>query len=477
MLYGHVDIFSPFLGIQNYNESRLESIPCVSQRTRDMHQTINFAFNQHYRFDLNSSTNEVYHNTFHQTFGSVKYDAFPQNEIRGRGDLNHEKNSNAQTDYRRRILQNADHQKGFNNPIPTDIFIKARSQSYGILTKDRKPTMQDTSTASPYPPVSSIDKFGIGNGSFSIFGRSSSGFAGRTSENFHRSRKNKLSLDHGRSDHIFQTNSRKEDSKSLALTQTKISAESQNADRIKSTEKLRFYPPRHESISTDFFLRSHPKQAQAAEEIQYAMYRDTIPNIESHPNIQTCGAIRRPISKVMPLLYTNVGNPTSLEVYQEGKSSEGQVHHRNYEPNLKSLKRISNPGWYNENDAWRRTKVAKIDEIFDIFVPAMGSTSIKESFIVKLINLHRNKSNESEEEKMSRPTMIVATPSKLFPGETKNAYSGLTKDDVVDHFISLEESFTKFASRNKTFKELCVGDRTELLKQNSIRFVMVSKNM
>ena len=107
----------------------------------------------------------------------------------------------------------------------------------------------------------------------------------------------------------------------------------------------------------------------------------------------------------------------------------------------------------------------------------MGSTPIKESFIIKLITLHRNKSSETEEEKMSRPSMVVATPSKLFPGETKNAYSGLTKDDVLDHFISLKESFTKFASSNKTFKELCVGDRTELLNRNSIRFIMVGKNM
>ena len=179
----------------------------------------------------------------------------------------------------------------------------------------------------------------------------------------------------------------------------------------------------------------------------------------------------------MSPLYANVGNPTSREVYQEGRSSEGHRHHRNDEPNFKSLKRISNTDWYYENDVWRRAKVAKIDEIFDIFVPAMGSTSIKESFIIKLINLHRNKSSETEEEKMSRPSMIVATPSKQIPGETKNAYSGLTKDDVLDHFISLKESFTKFASSNKTFKELCLGDRTELLNRNSIRFVMVSKNM
>ena len=76
---------------------------------------------------------------------------------------------------------------------------------------------------------------------------------------------------------------------------------------------------------------------------------------------------------------------------------------------------------------------------------------------------------------MSHPSIRVATTSKIFPGETKNAYSGLTRNDVLDHFISLEESLNKFASSNKTFKELCVGDRIELLKQNSIRFVMVSK--
>lgn len=445
----------------------------MGQRTHDMHQTINFAFNQHYRSDLNSSINEVYPKTFHQTFGAVKYDVFPHNQIRGRGDSHQENNSNAQKDFRHCILQNADHQKRFNNPIPTDIFINARSHSYGIFSNDSKPTMQDTSTASRYPPVSTFDEFGIGNGSFGIFDRSSTGFAGRTSDNFHRARKNNLSLDHEISDHIFQTNSQTRDSKSLVLTQTKTLAETQNAEKIRRTEKLRFYPSRHESISTDFFLRPYPKNAHTAEEIQYAMYHDTVPNPESHPNIPTCGAIFRPISKGMPPLYTNVGNPTSRQVYQEGKSSEGQRHHRND----KSVKRISHPDWYNENDVWRKMKVAKIDEIFDIFVPAMGSTSIKESFIIKLINLHRNKSNETEEEKMSRPSIRVATTSKIFPGETKNAYSGLTRNDVLDHFISLEESLNKFASSNKTFKELCVGDRIELLKQNSIRFVMVSKNM
>ena len=104
----------------------------------------------------------------------------------------------------------------------------------------------------------------------------------------------------------------------------------------------------------------------------------------------------------------------------------------------------------------------------------MGATSINESFIIKLINLHRNKSNETEEEKMLSPTMRGGPVSTVLVGNTKNAYSTLTKEDILDHFISLEESFIKFACSNKTFKELCVGDRTELLKSNSILFVMVS---
>ena len=74
------------------------------------------------------------------------------------------------------------------------------------------------------------------------------------------------------------------------------------------------------------------------------------------------------------------------------------------------------------------------------------------------------------------PIMRGGPAATVFVGNTKNAYSTLTKEDVIDHFMSLEESFIKFACSNKTFKELCVGDRTELLKSNSILFVMVSRN-
>ena len=369
-----------------------------------------------------------------------------------------ENQSYVQKDYLSNISQNAD-QKCFNNRFSTDISSNAQSHSFDIFSNDRETTIHATSTPSSYSSVDNINNFGIGNGSFGIFNRSSDEYTRRPSDNFHQFRKNKLSLEHGISEYTYHN-------------QETNSAKSQNAEKIRSTEQLRFPHARHKSIidsypSTYFMPGRLPKQTYTTAEIQYAMHRNTIFNQHSHPNIHRDGVILREISK----------DPSPHKVYPDGKSSEERLYLRNDKTNGKSLKRINNPDWYNDGDGCKKTKVAKIDEIFDIFVPAMGATSINESFIIKLINLHKNKSNETDEVMMLSPLMRGGPAAGVFVGETTNAYSTLTKEDVLDHFLSLQESFVKFACSNKAFKELCVGDRTELLKSNSILFVMVSTRL
>ena len=461
------------LGIGNCKVPTVEGSNLVRQRNKEMYQTINFAFNQYNPSDLKSSITELYPSTSNQQFGSAKYDSFPLNKSKAGVNLlsttDHGNKTNTQDEYLRIISPNAD-QKCFNSHFLTDNPITAQSQSFDIFSNDRATPTRGTSTGSNYSPLGNIDMLGIGNGSFGILNRSSSGFAGLSSDNFYKFRKNKN-----------QTHNRSGELKGLVSTQEKNSVRSQNAEEIRSSELLGISHPVHESIlesypRTGFVQRPLPKQPHTTEEIIYAMHRNNILNKDSHPNIYRDGVILKAISKDMPYLYANNGNPTSNELHQEGKSSKDGIYLRTDKPKGKSLKRLNNPDWCNENDIWKNTKVAKIDEIFDIFVPAMGATSINESFIIKLINLHRNKSNETKEVKTLCPTMKGGTASSILAGGTKNAYSTLNKEDVLVHFLSLEESFIKFACSNKTFKELCVGDRTELLKRNSILFVMVSNN-
>ena len=115
----------------------------------------------------------------------------------------------------------------------------------------------------------------------------------------------------------------------------------------------------------------------------------------------------------------------------------------------------------------RKSRLKEIDEILDAFVPAMRTTQISQELIVKLINIHRNKSSEG-----SVLEYLAMTKSN---NNTQKATEKLGKEELLCHFDGLEKSFAKFASNNPKFKDLSGVDQSSLLKRNSTLFVMVSR--
>ena len=121
----------------------------------------------------------------------------------------------------------------------------------------------------------------------------------------------------------------------------------------------------------------------------------------------------------------------------------------------------------------RKTSVAMIDGIFEAFVPAMRTTNITEEFAYQLINLHKCKTNEKEENPNFRFT-TSAIKSSLTNKERHTTSSKLGTHELLIHFKSLEKSFAKFAYSIKTFNSLCCKkDQEELLNKNSLLFVQV----
>ena len=123
----------------------------------------------------------------------------------------------------------------------------------------------------------------------------------------------------------------------------------------------------------------------------------------------------------------------------------------------------------------KRQKLAKINEIIEIFVPSMRTTKIRKEFIVKIINLHKDVSYESVEYGNSDETGLLNYSAKRPRLERKDLRSTLNSFDLLAHFQALDESFVKFAENNQLFKCLLEIDQTELLKKNSQMFVMVSR--
>ena len=123
----------------------------------------------------------------------------------------------------------------------------------------------------------------------------------------------------------------------------------------------------------------------------------------------------------------------------------------------------------------REKKLAKIDQIFEAFVPAMRTTDISEGFVSKLIGLHKRK---TEVEKYSSNCSLKNHLLRSTIIEENEDFDGvdirLSIQELLSHFSSLEESFVSFAKANDVFKKLCQKDQTELLTRNSILFVQVS---
>ena len=124
----------------------------------------------------------------------------------------------------------------------------------------------------------------------------------------------------------------------------------------------------------------------------------------------------------------------------------------------------------------RKKKLEKIDRIFEAFVPAMRTADIGNGFVLKLIGLHKRK---TEVEKYTGKSTLKNHLLRSTITEEHIDGNGtdlrLSIKELLKHFISLEESFTSFARGNEVFKQLCEKDQTELLTRNSILFVQVMK--
>ena len=120
----------------------------------------------------------------------------------------------------------------------------------------------------------------------------------------------------------------------------------------------------------------------------------------------------------------------------------------------------------------RQIKLAKIDQILEDFVPAMRTTNIPTEFVWQLIDFHKTGGSNgiNSEEDLCKPSKTEDTD-----GGNEDVKERLNKKELLKYFNALEESFVKFARSNLVFKSLCEKDQLELLKRNSILFVMVRK--
>ena len=118
---------------------------------------------------------------------------------------------------------------------------------------------------------------------------------------------------------------------------------------------------------------------------------------------------------------------------------------------------------YNSQDVncIRRSNLAKIDGIIETFVSAMKETQIRRDFTIKIVNLHKNISTAN------------ITDEKMNP-DSKCLIDTLNMSDLINHFSSMVESFVTFANNYPAFQSLCNEDQSELLKRNSLMFIMVS---
>ena len=122
----------------------------------------------------------------------------------------------------------------------------------------------------------------------------------------------------------------------------------------------------------------------------------------------------------------------------------------------------------------KRQKLEKINEVIESFVPTMRTTNNRKEFIIKIINMHKDVSDETIESGSSDDIRVLNYSTKRPRLDREEPGSILTTVDLLNHFHSLSESFVKFAKTNEAFKCLKDRDKSELLKRNSQLFVMVS---
>jgi len=118
----------------------------------------------------------------------------------------------------------------------------------------------------------------------------------------------------------------------------------------------------------------------------------------------------------------------------------------------------------------KKSMLAEIDKIFEIFIPAMRANVIQPEFVTDLINLHKN--NEMSKTREIDNVDIKRNAEAQNPTLHQSKYT-LHPDDLLAHFYNLRKSFKIFASMADSFKDLCDRDQMVLLEKNSTLFIMV----
>ena len=136
--------------------------------------------------------------------------------------------------------------------------------------------------------------------------------------------------------------------------------------------------------------------------------------------------------------------------------------------------------WHDEE---RRSRLSRIDEVFDTFVPAMRKTMISNEFVIKLINLHKShvqtklKLCQEQQKRLSSEESLNLEDGREYNNSLNvgdNSNKILCKDDLLEHMNALKTSFAMFASQEDMFNTISEDDQTELLNRNGLMFVMVS---
>ena len=123
----------------------------------------------------------------------------------------------------------------------------------------------------------------------------------------------------------------------------------------------------------------------------------------------------------------------------------------------------------------KQAKLNQIDNIFDIFVPAMRTTIVSPEFVIKLINVHKNNKRIEDPDFIdSKPYIQYVDTEGLTREYIQQENNTLILDDLMEHFWGLHESFIKFAYCHHRFQSLAQEDQKKLLDRNSLLFIMVS---
>ena len=157
--------------------------------------------------------------------------------------------------------------------------------------------------------------------------------------------------------------------------------------------------------------------------------------------------------------------PSRRAIFSNNKSLDG---------GKMATKNEHNKIYSSKHSSEKKSMLAEIDKIFEIFIPAMRANVIQPEFVTDLINLHKN--NEISK---IRELNINTSSGGIKADWAQNKTIPVLKyrlhpDDLLAHFYNLGQCFKTFACMDDTFKDLCDGDQKELLNENSSLFIMVT---